>query len=257
MFPMEADYHVHCGQFYDTYYQPSDIIKAIHNNGIKELWISSTTSCISWQNEEEKAYILQHIDDELREAIVEAQSYKIKITPLYWVLPQRKKEGESIEKIMDNSLYKGFKIHPKIGDWSLNDPLIEALMNEVCMYASKHGLPILIHTGVDEIDSPAKFEHFFEKCNTVTFVLAHCKNVEAVIEMFSKHKNVYGDISFCPQMCYNRIYNMGFADRLLIGTDFPITHWCSNEIKASVIPKSELISNYKKVIKKIETLINI
>jgi len=129
-------------------------------------------------------------------------------------------------------------------------------MNEVCTYASKHGLPILIHTGVDEIDSPQKFECFFDKYKTVKFVLAHCKNVEAVIEMFSKYENVCGDISFCPQMCYNRIYNMGFADRLLIGTDFPITHWFSNEIKVSKAPRSELISNYKKAIREIEALVN-
>ncbi len=255
MFPIEVDYHVHCGQYYETYYQPSNVIKALHGNGIKDVWISSTTSCISWESEEEKTYILQHIEDELKEAIEAAKRYGMNITPLYWVLPQRKQEGESIENIMDSSFYKGFKIHPKIGGWNLGSVLIETLMNEVCTYASKHSLPILIHTGIDESDSPAKFERFFGEYQTVKFVLAHCKNAEAVIGMFSKYKNVYGDVAFCPKESYEKICASGFIERLQIGTDFPITYWYSSKSKVSKAQKSDLIFNYKKTIKEVEALI--
>ena len=52
--PITSDYHVHCGQYYENYYQPASIIKALYNNGIKKAWISSTTSCIEWSNDKEK-----------------------------------------------------------------------------------------------------------------------------------------------------------------------------------------------------------
>ena len=40
--------------YYENYYQPASIIKALYNNGIKNAWISSTTSCIEWSNDKEK-----------------------------------------------------------------------------------------------------------------------------------------------------------------------------------------------------------
>ncbi len=247
------DFHVHCGQFADTYYQPADVVEALYQNNVTEFWISSTTSCISWSSEEEKQYILNHIDDEIKEAVFTAEKYGMNITPLYWVLPQRHEEGESVESVMNNSSYKGFKIHTRIGAW---DEHIE-LMHQVCRYAEEHNLPILIHTGVDVSDSPLRFEKYFGQYTKVKFVLAHCKKVDEVIGLFSKYENVYGDIAFCPFDCYEKMLASGFVGRLQFGTDFPITHWSSCENPNRVVSLSDLILSYSGAVKEIEKNFNI
>ena len=223
-----ADYHVHCGQYYETYYQPSTIIKSLYKNGIKEAWISSTTSCIEWTNLEEKEYLLKHIEEEITEAVFTAKKLGIELTPLYWVIPKRHFEGDKITMIMDNSLYKGFKIHPRIGDWNIANQLFE----EICHYASNHNLPILIHTGTDNIDSPKRFETYFSKYKTVKFILAHCKDTKNIIKIFSNFNNVCGDTAFCPKESYEEIKLAGFKDRIQFGTDFPITHWFEDTHKS-------------------------
>ena len=72
-----VDLHVHFGQYYKTYYQPSTIIKCLYNNGIKEIWASSTTSCINWKNQDEKKQLLQDIEMEIKEAVFTANKYSI------------------------------------------------------------------------------------------------------------------------------------------------------------------------------------
>lgn len=239
-----ADLHVHFGQYFDIYYQPATIIKCLHNNGIKEVWASSTTSCIEWKTQAEKHQLLQNIEKEITEAVMAANEYAIKLTPLYWVIPKRHLEGESIEDVIKNSLYKGFKIHPKCGEWSQNTPFIWKLFDEVCMYAQKHDMPILIHTGIEAVDIPNRFEEFFAKYNSVKFVLAHCKDTNKIVEMFSKYSNVYGDNSICPDEGYAEICKCGFKDRMQTGTDFPIPHWIEKRGSETLADEQELTLCY-------------
>lgn len=230
-----TDYHVHCGQYNENYYQPATIIKCLYNNGIKNAWISTTTSCIEWSNQGEKEYLLKHIKDEIEEAVLTANFLGLNLTPLYWVIPKRHMDGESIEGIIKNSYYKGFKIHTKLGEWTNDTLIIWKLMEDVCICAEKYTMPILIHTGVDTIDAPNRFEKFFAKYNSVKFVLAHCKDADTIIDILRKYDNLYGDISFCPKESYNKICKSGFKDRMLFATDFPISHWFykSNEKRLS------------------------
>lgn len=220
-----SDYHVHCGQYFDNYYQPATIIKCLYNNGIKNAWISSTTSCIDWSNSEEKEYLINHVNDEIQEAVLTAKDLNMNLIPLYWVVPRRHMEGETIEDILINSYYKGFKIHTKVGEWQFDTIDIMRLFEEVCLCAQKYNIPILIHTGVDSTDSPKRFEKFFAKYNSVKFVLAHCKDSEAIISILKKYNNVYGDISFCPEASFSKICEYGLKSRILFATDFPVSHW--------------------------------
>lgn len=249
------DLHVHCGQYFDAYYEPACVIKILHQNGIKKIWISSTSSCISWSTQEEKAEIINLIDEEIKCAIKAASLYKMNIIPLYWVSMQRHSEGESIDFIMNNSPYKGFKIHPKSGDWSVKNTNADKLFEEVCVYASKYFMPILIHSGIDNVDTPIRFEKFFGKYSDVRFVLAHCKNTQEIIRIFSNYNNVYGDVSFCPKESYKLILEKGYANRMQLGTDFPITYWFENKNENLNNLEYRLNQNYKKTLKKISRLL--
>lgn len=242
-----VDLHVHFGQYYNVYYEPSIVIKCLFNNGIKEVWASSTTSCINWETEEEKRWLVHKIDKEITEAVLTANKYKMKFTPLYWVIPKRYIDGESVASIIRDSPYKGFKIHPRCGEWSKNIPLIHNLFEEVCICARKHSMPILIHTGIDAVDAPNRFEEFFSKYNDVKFVLAHCKDTDKIIDMFGKYSNVYGDTAFCPDESYKKIREYGFRDRMQIGTDFPITHWVEKHRNQPLVDEEELTLSYKKL----------
>lgn len=247
--PVISDYHVHCGQYYENYYQPASIIKALYNNGIKNAWLSSTTSCIEWSNHKEKEYLIKHINDEIEEAVLTANKLGLNLTPLYWVLPQRHIDGESVEDVIRYSYYKGFKIHTRVGDWSNDTPFIRNLFDRVCLCAEKYTFPILIHTGVDIVDSPNRFEEYFSKYKSVKFVLAHCKEISKIIELFKKYSNVYGDSAFCPEESYNIICEMGFKNRLQYGTDFPIM--CLNNKS-----EKELRLYYKKIKLTLEKLVS-
>lgn len=247
--PIISDYHVHCGQYYENYYQPASIINALYNNGIKNAWISSTTSCIEWSNQEEKEYLIKHINDEIEEAILTANKLDLTLTPLYWVIPQRHIDGESVKSVIKNSHYKGFKIHTKVGEWQNDTPFVRNLFNEVCLCADKYSYPILIHTGVDIVDSPNRFEEYFSNYKNVKFVLAHCKESATIIELFKKYPNVYGDTAFCPKESYDLISKMGFKNRLQYGTDFPIM-FLNNKAE------KKLNSSYKKTKRTLEKLVS-
>ena len=242
-----ADYHVHCGQYHDIYYEPSTIVKILSKCGIQEAWISSTTSCVSWGNKEEKEYLVRHIEDEIEEACFMASKCKIDLTPLYWVIPQRHFDGESVESIMKNSHYKGFKIHPQNGGW--NDEVVSnKLFAEVCEYAEKHNYPILIHTGEDKNVEPSRFEKFFKEFSRVRFVLAHCKEPKKVIGLFKKYDNIYGDTAFCSKKSLMIIQNSGLSKKMQAGTDFPITHWYYHAKEIGIASEEELLRNYRQVI---------
>lgn len=249
-----SDYHVHCGQFNDVYYSPSLVIEILSKSHIAKAWISSTSSCIEWNTEDEKKEIIHLIESEINEAVNMAKSKNIDLTPLYWVLPKRYFEGESIESIMDGSLYKGFKVHPKLKDWNINNELIFNLFTEICEYADKNKMPILIHTGEDESHSPDRFEFFYNKYKNVSFVLAHCKNYHIVVNLFRKYSNLLGDTAFCPLKSYKKICKAGFKNRMHPGTDFPITHWFEYKLDNKKINNTQ--ENYNKIQENLNIMLN-
>ena len=240
-----ADYHIHCGQYEKAYYQPAHVIKSLYRNGIKEAWLSSTTSNIMWNNADEKSMLIQHIKDELSEALYTAKQYGMRVKPLYWVVVNRHNEGETISDVMDDFPYGGFKIHPRLPGWELSNAFVLPLFEEICRYASDYHMPVLIHTGIDPEDIPSRFEAYFSAFPKVEFVLAHCKQHDIVIRLFEQYKNVYGDCSFCPEKIYRTICDAGFAERIRFGTDFPITHWYTNPSDCSL---NELTEHYKNII---------
>ncbi len=111
----------------------------------------------------------------------------------------------------------------------------------------------MIHTGVDEVDSPARFETYFAHHPSATFVLAHCRDADEIIRLFGAYDNLLGDVAFCPAENYNAICRAGFSERMLWGTDFPVTHW--TERKNDEISADILAENYKATLKRFKSAI--
>lgn len=217
------DVHVHMGQYETIYYNPYKIIRVLAASGVTHAYISTTTSCMRWNSDYEKDIIIKHIISEIEEAEDTAKELGIEVNPLCWIMPKRYFEGESIETIMAETAYKGFKIHPLAHAWDEWDVGISNLMDDICTYAMSNSIPIFIHTGTNYCDRPGRFEKWFKSYDNVTFVLAHCKNYPEMARILSNYSNVYGDVSFCPTENVIKMAREGFSSRLLFGTDFPIT----------------------------------
>lgn len=244
----DLDYHVHCGQFQDTYYKPSSIVKALCALK-KGCVISSTSACRYCESEDDYQVLLSDIQSEMEEAKAAGKRLGLKVLPFFWINPKHERNYSFFDNLIEKEQYAGFKIHPDAHKWDFSAMDTTKLLDSVCDCAMKHKIPVLIHTGSDQENMPNKFENWFARYQGVAFILAHCKDPEPIIELFSKYPNLLGDVAFCPQDSYEAICNAGFKDRMLFGTDFPITHWYHHygEEKIDTTVES-LTESYKKTL---------
>lgn len=121
------------------------------------------------------------------------------------------------------SMYAGF--HP-------NDPKL----NDLWSYATKHGLPVLLHTGTTfiaqaplECTLPRHLDDVAIRFPDVKIIMAHLAHPyegECAV-VVRKHPNVYTDISaiyYRPWQLYNSLMLLqeyGVWDKVLFGTDYP------------------------------------
>ena len=218
----DFDHHVHIGQFNDKYFQPHTVIETLHKNSIKGCWFFSTTSCLEWLDNQTKDMLISHVHDEIMEALKTAKKLEFEAKPLYWVIPKRHKEGDSIFEVMTSLPYTGFKIHPRAHNWNMNDMFTAELFTEICNYASATKLPIVIHTGESPEDNPIKFIKWFEDYPDNQFVLAHCSPIDTFLKLLHRYNNVYGDSSFVSKETLEKINQSSFYERILYGTDYPV-----------------------------------
>ena len=241
------DYHVHIGQFESEYFYPHIVIEALYHCGIKGAYISSTTSCIPWDNSKEKSEILKHIRDEVVEVYEIADELCFDARVLCWVIPRRYEEGDSVAEMYSECNYFGFKIHPRAHEWDVTNPIICKLFDEICDIAENNNVPIYIHTGLCEFEYPNKFEKWFRERENVLFVLAHCKEPDETAKVINKYENVYCDVAFNDTVTYEKLLKSNLQNKVLFGTDFPVI---CNEIFTGQLEISEIINSYRNIINK-------
>lgn len=129
---------------------------------------------------------------------------------------------------------RGIKLLPMYAGFMPHDERLDPLWS----YATKHSLPVLLHTGTTFI-SQAPLEstlprHLdivarrFPKCKIIMAHLGHPYEGEC-IAVIRKHPNVYADISalhYRPWQFYNSlmlVQEYGVWHKLLFGTDYPFT----------------------------------
>lgn len=223
MFDYIFDHHVHIGQFQDVYYNPYKMVDILLSCGVIGAYVSSTTSCINWDTKQEKEIIVEHIKAEIKELLSYSKERNFDAKPLCWIIPQRYYEGETVDEIYSECNYQGFKIHPRAHDWDLNKKMVVMLLSDICKIAEKKNVPVLIHTGICEFENPSKFKYWFETFPNVKFILAHCRNINETLDLFNAYKNLYGDVAFAKPEDLQKILCSKQQNRLLFGTDFPIT----------------------------------
>lgn len=249
------DFHTHIGQYWNTYYDWHDVFSCLKANGI------SGTTC---------AYLTPKFDDmktsvEFHHAVVEewytalkfASSIKLEVKPLWWADPLVLRSGLSVSDAFFELPFAGIALHPRLHDWTKEN---SSLTDAIFEFAKGQDIPLFIHTGLSEDDSPYLFEPWFKKLPEVEAHLAHCRDSEAIIDLFSKYPKLLGDTAFCPDESYDAICKAGFSERMLYGTDFPITHYVelseTKHVQRVFQPAfEELCKNYKKLKLKSDCLI--
>lgn len=129
---------------------------------------------------------------------------------------------------------KGIKLLPMYAGFNPNSPTLDYLWE----YATKHGLPVLLHTGTTFINTapleytkPYLIDNVAARFPDVKIIMAHLSHpyegeCAAVIR---KHTNVYADCSalhYRPFQLYHSlmlVQEYGVWDKVLFGTDYPFT----------------------------------
>jgi predicted TIM-barrel fold metal-dependent hydrolase len=140
---------------------------------------------------------------------------------------------EMVEGHQDLKL-KGIKLLPMYAGFKPNDPELD----DMWRYATKHGLPVLLHTGTTfiskaplECTMPRLIDDVATRFPDVKIVMAHLGHPwegECIVTI-RKHENVYADCSalhYRPWQLYNSLMLLqeyGVWRKLLFGSDYPFT----------------------------------
>ena len=230
-----TDHHIHIGQFNEVYYDSHSVFEAISKSaekyGISEVHYSSTSSC-RYDVE------LFRIEEEIKWA-QKFNSSILKVRPYFWLTPNYVNDFFSIEKALDKFNYCGIKIHPVSHRWDFRNKKHKELFEKVFLIAEERGLSILMHSGQEKNCNPVRFEKFIDKFSGLSFILAHSSPLNAIKTLMTKYDNVFCDVAFCSKEHIERILNVIPFERILFGTDFPVTHYWNPQ-------KISLRDQYKK-----------
>jgi len=220
------DNHVHIGQYKETYYDPFEILDIVMSAGMEGMSFSSTSSCID---------DIQYSEIEKEITIFLSQiSYNTEIIrPFLWYIPDYINQNIKIEEFFTGIPYKGIKIHPYAQSWDLNNIRHIETLHSLFDYAGRNTKPVLIHTGNSGIDNADRFELFINEYRSTKCILAHCRPLDITINLLNKYDNAYCDISFTSKTNIQKIISSGLKNKIILGSDFPITHYYGNNYSNS------------------------
>jgi predicted TIM-barrel fold metal-dependent hydrolase len=166
------------------------------------------------------------------------------LVPVITVEPTAKEVKAAVELAEKNKKQvKAFKI--RLG--YVKAPAEDPVFNRLYDYAESEKIPVLFHTGDTAFSTgdlilshPLTLDRLANKREQLTIVLCHFGNpwFDDVAELIYKHPNVYADISglITPSDAYadkfldwlarkisEAIYYAGGAEKVIFGTDYPVT----------------------------------
>ena len=226
-----CDAHIHVGQFYDQYTQPTELKRFLDSVGIEFCIVSSTTVC-------EKRY--ENVIEEIRDLQI---LYVYRLLPVLWIVPQMFNDG-GLELFIDSGIqWRCLKIHPQLHPEAWLPEKEE--LGKVLSLANALEVPLLIHTGEKEGCYPSLYEKAFSEHPNVIFILAHGRPISETIQLMKKCSNVWADTAFMPTEHICRLCEEDLSDRVLWGTDYPIPKfYYPNENMVEYYAK--LLDNLKK-----------
>ena len=208
---MLIDSHIHIGQYYHICTSPIDLVQMMDAVGVKQFAVCSTSIC-------EGDY-----DKVLCEMVKLSDIAQERLHPILWIIPSMLTDG-GLERFLKSGIkWECLKIHPQLNPSAWRGS--ESYLNEVTSLAKSQNLPLLIHTGETEGCYPVLFEQAVADNPTVNFILAHARPLDQAISLMKVYPNVWADTAFVPTGNVIRLCEAGFSNRILWGTDYPITRY--------------------------------
>jgi len=218
--------HVHVGQFKEKYYDPLQIGEIlIEELDLEAISVSSTTSCGN--------YNIATISLEIEKLY---QKMGSKIFHFLWLHPEYLPDRDWNYK--SSIPINGIKIHPYAQNWN------QVQLRKAWELASDWNIPILLHTGGDPRAYPLVFLSIISDFPEVQVCMAHGRPNNQLIEVLKQCPNVLTDTAFQNLEDIQRIISQGYTDRILYGSDFPITSYYSQN---DYLSSESWISIYKQI----------
>jgi predicted TIM-barrel fold metal-dependent hydrolase len=129
---------------------------------------------------------------------------------------------------------RGIKLLPMYANFYPQEPRLDPLWR----YASKHQLPVLLHTGTTFVSKapidctlPRHLDDVARRFPDVKIILAHLGHPYEgeTVAVIRKHPNVFADVSalfYRPWQLFHSlmlVHEYNVWEKLLFGTDFPVT----------------------------------
>lgn len=168
------------------------------------------------------------------DVVAYARQHPDKLIPFLSVDPTQSGWQEELIQGHQDLKMKGVKLLSMYAGFKPNQPELNYLWE----YATKHHLPVLLHTGTTFIDKaplectlPRLLDDVAIRYPNVKIILAHLSHPYEgeCVATIRKHPNVYADCSalhYRPFQLYHSlmlVQEYGVWDKLLFGTDYPFT----------------------------------
>jgi predicted TIM-barrel fold metal-dependent hydrolase len=190
------------------------------------------------------------------------------LSPVITVEPTAKEVKAALKLAKENKKeVKAFKVRLGYVKASAESPVFNKLYD----YAESEELPVLFHTGDTAFSTgdlarshPLTLDGLANKREELTIILCHFGSpwFEDVAELIYKHPNVYTDISglitggayaekfaeWLAKRISEAIYYAGGAEKVIFGTDYPVTTHCEtlalvNRLEVKESDKEKILSH--------------
>jgi len=115
--------------------------------------------------------------------------------------------------------FQAIKIHPWQDNYTDEDVEI------ACKAVENLGLPLMIHTGYDDVCHCERFRPFIKNHPNLIFVLCHARPSEEAFPMMREFPNLWVDTAFLPFRELAANISEDVEDRIMFGSDFPANRW--------------------------------
>lgn len=202
-----CDSHFHFGKFYEKYFSANFIADFIDKVKIDKIAISSTSIC-----------------DENYEGVIGEFNQLLKISgdrivPILWITPDMLDSNNLNTFLQSNISWKLIKIHGYIHKW----PVKSRQISQVISIAKELSIPILFHTGGLKRCNAGSYGYLISKHPDLIFILAHGRPFTETLSVMRKFHNAWVDTAFMPIEDIIELIRNGFENRILYGSDYPIT----------------------------------
>lgn len=132
----------------------------------------------------------------------------------------------------------GVKLHPVLQGFLLCDPLVHPVIEA----AIELDVPVYVHTGTPVNALPLQLAELAQRYPEGRFIMGHMGNPDFWLDVptaLSQAPNLWAELSPCLPGMVNRIVEAGFADRLIFGSDAPLTDLALEVLKVQYWQVSE------------------